>query len=129
MSKLGDFAAFNAAIVLLKERGQGNVIDDVYKKCKEQENLPKEQIINHVREIYSSFAQEEISKKITQLLTPKGINAEVQIIYQTIEDLHRACPNNTGDWYFTGKYPTPGGNKVVNTAFINFYEGRKGRAY
>ncbi|MDR0790261.1 MAG: class II glutamine amidotransferase [Bacteroidales bacterium] len=129
MSKLGDFAAFNAAIALLKECGQSKVIDDVYDKCKAQEHLPKEQIINYVREIYAPFAQEEISDKITQLLTPKGINASVQIIYQTIENLHRACPNNTGDWYFTGKYPTPGGNKVVNTAFINFYEGRKGRAY
>ena len=129
MSRLGDFVAFNAAINLLKESGQSKTIDDVYKKCKEQEKLPKEQIKNYVREIYSPFTTEEISNKVTQLLTPKGINAEIQIIYQTIENLHRACPKNTGDWYFTGKYPTPGGNKVVNTAFINFYEGRNERAY
>ncbi|MDR1725110.1 MAG: class II glutamine amidotransferase [Bacteroidales bacterium] len=129
MSKLGDFVAFNAAIEMLKENGKGSIIDDVYAKCKSQQHLPKEQIVNYVREIYAPFTQEAISQKITQILTPKNINAEIQIVYQTIEDLHRACPNNTGDWYFTGKYPTPGGNKVVNTAFINFYEGKNGRAY
>ncbi|MDR1847392.1 MAG: class II glutamine amidotransferase [Bacteroidales bacterium] len=129
MSNLGDLIAFTAAITLLKERGEGKLIDEVYRKCKAQEKLPKEEIVNYVRDIYAPFLQEEISAKITQLLTPKDINAEVHIIYQTIEDLHRACPDNTGDWYFTGKYPTPGGNKVVNTAFINFYEGKKGRAY
>ncbi|MDR1006470.1 MAG: class II glutamine amidotransferase [Bacteroidales bacterium] len=129
MSKLGDFVAFNAAITLLKDNGMSKIIDDVYAKCKAQAALPKEEMVNYVREIYAPFSQEEISAKITELLMPKGINAEIQIVYQTIENLHRACPDNTGDWYFTGKYPTPGGNKVVNTAFINYYEGKKDRAY
>lgn len=129
MAKLGDFVAFDAAIHLLKERGQTNVIEEVYRKCKEQEGLPKEQIKNYVKEIYKSFTAEEISAKIAELLTPPSIQAKVEIIYQTIENLHLACPENLGDWYFTGNYPTPGGNKVVNKAYINFIEGSNQRAY
>ena len=129
MAKLGDFCAFQAAIELLKDRGMQSVIDDVYKKCKEQQNLPKEEIVNYVREIYKPFTVEEVSDKIAEMLTPKNLDAEVEVVYQTIENLHVACPNDNGDWYFTGKYPTAGGNKVVNTSFINFVEGRNTRAY
>lgn len=129
MAKMGDFIAFEAAIALLHERNMIYVIDSVYKKCKEQENLPKEQIKNYVQEIYAPFSDVEISNKISELLTPPSINSEVQIIYQTVENLHKACPNNTGDWYFTGNYPTKGGNKVVNKAFINWKEGKNERAY
>jgi len=129
MAKLGDFCAFQAAIALLKERGMQSLIDDVYKKCKDQQYLPKEEIVNYVREIYKPFTVEEVSAKIAEMLTPEVMDAEVEIVYQTIENLHQACPNDFGDWYFTGKYPTPGGNKVVNTSFINFVEGRNARAY
>lgn len=129
MAKMGDFIAFTAAIELLKERGQSAVIDEVYRKCKEQEKLPKEEIKNFVKEIYAPFKAEEISAKIAELLTPPSIKAKVEIVYQTIENLHEACPNHLGDWYFTGNYPTPGGNKVVNKAFINFVEGKNERAY
>lgn len=129
MAKLGDFCAFAAAIQLLKETGRQSVIDDVYRLCKDQQNLPKEDIVNYVKDIYAPFTAEEISAKIAQMLTPEEMHAEVEIVYQTIENLHEACPNDTGDWYFTGNYPTPGGNKVVNTAFINYIEGRNQRAY
>ncbi|MCR5697879.1 MAG: amidophosphoribosyltransferase [Marinilabiliaceae bacterium] len=129
MAKLGDFCAFTAAIELLKERGMTDVIDNVYKQCKEQQFLPKEDIVNCVKDIYRPFTAEEISAKIAQMLTPDAMNAEVEIVFQTIENLHIACPNDTGDWYFTGNYPTPGGNKVVNTSFINYIEGRNQRAY
>lgn len=129
MSKMGDFIAFQAAISLLKNSGREDVIKAVYDKCKQQENLPKEQITNYVKEIYAPFSSDEISKEISRLLTPKDTKAEVEILYQTIEGLHEACPNHTGDWYFTGNYPTPGGNKAVNKAFINYYEGKNVRAY
>lgn len=129
MAKMGDFIAFEAAIALLKESGRTNIIDEVYRKSKEQEQLPKEQIVNYVKEIYAPFTDADISKKIAQMLTPANIRAEVDIVYQSVEDLHRACPGHTGDWYFTGNYPTPGGNKVVNKAFINFIEGKNERAY
>ena len=129
MAKMGDFIAFEAAIALIKETGQLEVIENVYRKCKEQENLPKEQIKNYVKEIYTPFGYEEVSRKISELLTPVDINTEVEIVYQTVENLHAACPNNKGDWYFTGNYPTPGGNKVVNKAFMNWYEGKNERAY
>jgi amidophosphoribosyltransferase len=129
MAKLGNFVAFQAAIELLKEQGKQNVINEVYKNSKEQENLPKEQIVNYVKEIYRPFSPEEISGKISQLLKAENIKANVDIVYQKIENLHAACPNDTGDWYFTGDYPTPGGNKVVNTAFINYIEGKNRRAY
>lgn len=129
MAKMGDFIAFEAAIELLREKGMAHIIDDVYRKCKEQIKLPKEQIRNYVKEIYAPFTTEEVSAKIAQMLTPNNINAEVEIVYQTVENLHDACPNNLGDWYFTGDYPTPGGNKVVNKAFINWMEGKNERAY
>jgi amidophosphoribosyltransferase len=129
MAKLGDFIAFVAAITLLKEHGKEAIITDVYKRCKAQVNLPKEEIRNYVKEIYAPFTAQQISDKISELLRPEGINAEVQIIYQTIEGLHKAIPNHKGDWYFTGDYPTPGGNKVVNKSFINYVEGNNERAY
>ena len=129
MAILGDFIAFQAAISLLKDTGQEDVIDNVYKKCKDQINFPKEEMVNHVKDIYNPFSAEQISKKISQILTPKDTRAEVEIIYQGIEDLHIACPNHTGDWYFSGNYPTPGGNKVVTKAFINYVEGSNKRAY
>ena len=129
MAKLGDFVAFRAAIELLKETGKENIIDEVYKKSKAQENLPKEQIVNYVKEIFKPFTPEQISGKISELLTSKDVNADVEIVFQTIENLHLACPNDNGDWYFTGKYPTPGGNKVVNKSFINYIEGKNERAY
>ena len=129
MAVLDKFIAFNATIELLKDTNQQRVIDEVYRKCKEQENLPKEEIANYVKEIYRPFKPQEISDKIAEMLKPDDCKAEVEIIYQTIENLHVACPNDTGDWYFTGDYPTPGGNKVVNTSFINYIEGRGGRAY
>ena len=129
MAVLEKFIAFTAAIELLKDTDQQQVIDDVYRKCKEQQNLPKEEIVNYVKEIYKPFKAEEVSAKIAELLKPEDCKSEVEIIYQTIENLHVACPNDTGDWYFTGNYPTPGGNKVVNTSFINYIEGIEGRAY
>jgi amidophosphoribosyltransferase len=129
MAKMGDFIAFDAAITLLKESGRQHIIDSCYRKSKEQEKLPKEQIVNYVKDIYAPFTAEEISAQIAKMLTPENIKAEVHIVYQTVEDLHRACPGNTGDWYFTGNYPTPGGNKVVNKAFINYIEGKNERAY
>ncbi|MDX9854028.1 MAG: amidophosphoribosyltransferase [Tenuifilaceae bacterium] len=129
MAKLGDFVAFRAAIALLKETGQEGVIDSVYKKCKAQENLPKEEIVNYVKDIYRPFTPEQISNKVAELLTPKGMKAEVKIVFQSVENLHAACPTDNGDWYFTGNYPTPGGNKVVNRSFINFVEGKNQRAY
>jgi amidophosphoribosyltransferase len=129
MAKMGNFVAFQAAISLLKERGMDSKINEVYKKSKEQENLPKEHIVNYVKEIYKPFTAEEISAKISELLKADNIKSEVKIVYQSIENLHKASPEHTGDWYFTGNYPTPGGNKVVNTAFLNFIEGKNVRAY
>ncbi|WP_283390651.1 amidophosphoribosyltransferase [Millionella massiliensis] len=127
MSSMGEFIAFNAAIELLRERGMGTRIDEVYAECKAQEHLPKEQIVNHVKEIYEPFTDREISDQIARMITPADCPSQVEVVYQTIEDLHRACPNHSGDWYFSGNYPTPGGNKLVNRAFIDWYEGR-GRA-
>ncbi len=129
MTRLDRFCAFNAAIRLLKERGMEGLIKEVYDKCKAQENLPKEEMVNYVKEIYKPFVDEELSEKISVLLKPEDIDAEVEIVYQSVDNLHKACPNDTGDWYFTGDYPTPGGNKVVNTSFINFVEGKDARAY
>ena len=129
MAKLGDFIAFQAAIQLLKDTFKDSLLDELYEKAKAQESLPKEKITNVVKEIYDLFTAEEISKKISELLTPKGMKAEVEIIFQTIEGLHNACPDHLGDWYFTGDYPTPGGNKVVNKAFIYYMEGKNVRAY
>jgi amidophosphoribosyltransferase len=129
MAKMGDFIAFEAAIQLLKDRKMDQVIQDVYNQCLKQLDLPKEQVRNFVKGIYEPFTDDEISKKIAELLTPQNIQAEVEIIFQTVENLHKACPNNLGDWYFTGDYPTPGGNKVVNKAFVNWMEKRNERAY
>lgn len=129
MAKMGDFIAFEAAIALLKETNQMHIIDEVYAKCIKQIALPKEDVVNVVKEIYSPFTDEQISKKIAELLTPQSIKAEVDIIFQSVENLHRACPNHLGDWYFTGNYPTPGGNKVVNKAFMNWKENKNERAY
>ncbi len=129
MAKITDFIAFKAAIELLKDTHQEHIINEVYIKSKAQEKLPKEEIVNFVKEIYQPFSAERISGKISELLTPAACKAGVQIVYQTIDDLHEAIPNHTGDWYFTGNYPTPGGNKVVNRAFINYIEGRNVRAY
>jgi amidophosphoribosyltransferase len=129
MSKMGEFVAFEAAIQLLRERGMEHIIDEVYEKCKASLDIPKEEIVNHVKEIYEPFTQEEISAQITKIITPAGIKAEVQVIYQTLDNLHKACPEHTGDWYFSGNYPTPGGNKVVNKAFVNWKEGSNKRAY
>ncbi len=129
MAKMGDFIAFQAAVSLLKKRGKQDILDSVYRKCKEQEDLPKEQVKNYVKEVYASFTNEEVSDEISELLTPPGVKADVKIIYQTVQKLHKACPDNLGDWYFTGDYPTPGGNKVVNKAFMNYMEGKNVRAY
>lgn len=129
MAKMGDFIAFQAAVALLKDRKQEHILTEAYDKCKAQAHLPKEDMVNYVQEIYKPFTAEEISVKISELLTPKGTKAEVEIIYQSISDLHASCPDHLGDWYFTGDYPTPGGVKVVNKAFINYIEGKNERAY
>jgi len=129
MARMGDFVAFRAAVELLKERGQEDLIQEVYKKCKAQEQMPDAEVQNFVKEIYDPFTAQEISDKIAQILTPEGVKAKVSIIYQDIKDLHESCPGNPGDWYFSGNYPTPGGNRVVNRSFIYYVEGRKERAY
>jgi amidophosphoribosyltransferase len=129
MAKLKDFVAFQAAIELLTERGMWQLTQDLYVEAKAQMLLPADQNVNLVKRIYEPFTDEEISNKITELLRPSNIQAETKIIYQTVENLHKACPDHTGDWYFTGNYPTPGGNKVVNKAFINYMEGNNERAY
>ena len=129
MAKLADFVAFRAAIELLKDTHQEHIINEVYAKAKAQQHLPKEEIVNPVKEIYKPFTPEQISAKVAELVTSKDINASVSVIFQSIENLHTAIPKHTGDWYFTGDYPTPGGNKVVNQAFINYVEGRNKRAY
>ncbi len=129
MAKLNDFIAFKATIELLGDTNQKHIINEVYNKCKAQDNLPKEQMVNYVKEIYKPFTAEQISGKIAEMLTHKDLKAKVQVIYQTIEDLHEAIPEHLGDWYFTGNYPTPGGNRVVNRSFINYIEGRNERAY
>ncbi len=129
MAKLGDFIAFQAAVKLLEERGLTSVLDVVYKKCKDQEEAPKEHVKNYVKEVYEPFTPEEISSKIAELVTPSDISANVEVVFQSIEGLHQACPDHKGDWYFSGNYPTSGGNKVVNKAFINYIEGKNERAY
>ncbi len=129
MSRLKDFVAFQAMLGLLKDHNKERMLQEVYQKCKEQESLPKEQTVNFVKELYDQFTDDEISKKIAEILTPNDLNAEVKIIYQSIENLHIACPDHKGDWYFSGEYPTPGGFKVVNKAFTNFMEGNTARAY
>lgn len=129
MAKLSEFVAFQAAIELLKETGRTSVVNEVYNKCKAQEHGPAAKMKNHVKDIYRPFSCMEISGKIAQMLKTPAIKAEIEIIYQSIENLHQACPNDTGDWYFTGDYPTPGGNRVVTNAFINYIEGKNRRAY
>lgn len=124
MSRMAEFIAFKAAMALLEERGMRYVADSVYRKCKEQDSLPKEEIKNYVKEIYAPFTDEEVSAKIAELLRPEGLRAEVEIVYQPVAEMHKAIPGHPGDWYFTGDYPTPGGNRMVNRAFINYYEGR-----
>ncbi|MGN7812142.1 MULTISPECIES: amidophosphoribosyltransferase [Flavobacterium] len=129
MAKLEGLVAFRAALALLKERNLYHIVDEVYAKCKAQENFEDKDVVNYVTAIYDQFTDEEISDKIAEMLSSPEINAEVKIIFQTVADLHIACPKNLGDWYFTGDYPTPGGNRVVNRAFMNFYEGKDARAY
>ena len=123
MAKIGDFVAFRAALELLKENGKQHIIAEVYKKSKAQERLKDNEVVNFVKEIYAPFKDEQISDKIAELVSPDDLNAELKVIFQSVENLHKACPENLGDWYFTGDYPTSGGNRVVNQAFINFYEG------
>ncbi len=129
MAKIGDFIAFVAVIELLKESGNESLIEETYKRCKAQQNLPKEDIVNYVRNLYKPFSPEQISERIAKIIKNDSINADFQVIYQSIENLHNACTDNSGDWYFTGNYPTAGGNKVVNTSFINYYENKNERAY
>ncbi len=129
MSKLGDFIAFKAAIELIKDRGKDHCLQELLQKCKELQRSGLLHTENVVQQLYKMFTTEEISNKIAELITPKGLETPIQVIFQTIESLHRACPTNTGDWYFTGNYPTPGGNRVVNKAFINYMEGKNVRGY
>lgn len=129
MSRLGEFVAFDAAVSLLRKRGLHHIIDDVYSKCLLSQHLPKDEVENYVKAIYEPFANEEISDEIARIITPRDIRADVQVIYQTLDNLHKACPDNKGDWYFSGDFPTPGGNKVVNRAFMNWMEGKNVRAY
>lgn len=129
MSTLEGFIAFRATLALLKDTNQYHIVDEVYKKAKAQQGLKDTEIVNYVKEIYAPFTDEQISDKMAEMLTAQDIKAKIKIIFQKVEDLHKACPKNLGDWYFTGDYPTPGGNRVVNTAFINFYEGNDARAY
>ncbi len=129
MARLEDLVAFRAALELLKEKDSYQIIEDVYQKCKQQVDLDDKEVRNFVKEIYSPFTTEQISDKISELISEPGVKAKIKVIYQTVDNLHKACPKNLGDWYFTGNYPTFGGNRVVNRAFINFYEGNKNRAY
>ena len=129
MAKLEGLVAFQAAMELLKDTNRYSIVDEVYQKCKTQENYNDDKVINYVKEIYEPFTDQQISDKISAMLCSSEIKAEVKIIFQTVENLHIACPKNLGDWYFTGDYPTPGGNRVVNRAFMNFYEGKDARAY
>jgi amidophosphoribosyltransferase len=129
MAKLGDFTAFQAAIELLRDNKMEHVINEVFKKCDMQKDLPKEEYVNYVKDIYKPFTRQEVSKKIAEMLTDSDVQAEVKIVYQSIENLHMAVPNDLGDWYFTGDYPTPGGNKVVSTSFLNYIHGINTRAY
>ena len=129
MSKMGDFVAFKALVDILKEQGKEQYLNECYERCKEQLKLPKEQMTNAVKELYALVSEDCISKKIAQIVSPEDMDVKVDVIFQTLEGLHKSCPNHTGDWYFSGDYPTPGGNKVVNRAFVNFMEGRDERSY
>ena len=129
MSKMGDFIAFNAVVSLIKEAGKESFLKELFEKCKELQRNDQLHTENIVKQVYKQFTNEEISASIAKLITPPGINIPVEVIFQSIEDLHKSCPSNLGDWYFTGNYPTPGGNRVVNKAFMNFMEGKKVRGY
>jgi amidophosphoribosyltransferase len=129
MSRLKDFVAFQAMLALLRQHQLEHKLDEVYAKCKAQEHKPKEEVVNYLKELYDLFTDDQISEKVAEIIRPADLDAEVSVIYQSIENLHVACPNHAGDWYFSGNYPTPGGNKVVNKAFINFMEGNTARAY
>ena len=129
MAKMEDFIAFRAAISLLKSEGKENIIKETYKDCLEELKLPSLKMKNKVSKIYSSYTDEDISNEVSKILKEKEIKTKVQVIFQTVKSLHSACPKNLGDWYFTGDYPTPGGNKVVNQSFVNYFEGTKKRAY
>ena len=129
MARMGDFIAFQAAVSLLKERGMEDVLQKTYEACKHQLTLPLKENVNQVKAIYAPFTDEEISNRISDLLTPTGMQSEVKIIFQSVEGLHEACPDHLGDWYFTGDFPTPGGHRVVNKAFVYYMEGNDARAY
>ena len=129
MSKMSEFIAFRAAMELLKDEDKQCIIDEVYKKSVAQKNKKSDEMVNYVKDIYGQFTDQQVADKIAEMLTPEGTRAEVKIVFQTIEGLHEACPNHKGDWYFSGNYPTPGGNKVVNNAFINYIEGSENKTY
>ncbi|MCG8327425.1 MAG: amidophosphoribosyltransferase [Chitinophagales bacterium] len=129
MSRMQEFVAFRALVALLKENDKGHLLQEAYERCKAQEHLSKEEITNEVAALYDEFPYEEVSKKIAEIVTPPGIDIPIEVIYQTVDGLREACPNNNGDWYFSGEYPTPGGNRVVNRSFINYMEGNNKRAY
>jgi amidophosphoribosyltransferase len=129
MSKMGDFIAFNAVVALVKEKNKEDVLRNLHERCKELDRTDSLHTENVVKQLYKQFSIDEITKKIAQLITPPGLDIPVEVIFQSIEDLHKSCPNNLGDWYFTGNYPTPGGNKVVNKAFMNYMEGKNVRGY
>jgi len=129
MAKLETLVAFQAMLELLKENNKYHLVDEVYVKCKAQEHKKDSEVVNYVNELYNQFTAEQISDKIAEMLTESSVKAEVKIIFQSVDNLHKACPKNLGDWYFTGDYPTDGGNRVVNRAFMNFYEGKDARAY
>jgi amidophosphoribosyltransferase len=129
MSKMGEFVAFRALVALLKEHGREHLLHEAYQRCKAQEDLPKEEITNEVKALYDEFTYEEVSDKIAEIVTPPNIKPKIEVIYQTIEDLRASCPDNNGDWYFSGNYPTPGGNRVVNRSFMYYMEGKNQRAY
>ena len=129
MSKMQEFIAFQAMVSLLKDKGQENQLEQVYNRCKASMRLPLDQRENEVKVLYDQFTAQQISDKIAEMLRPKDLKVELTIIYQSIEDLHRACPDHLGDWYFTGNYPTPGGNSIANRAFMNYMEKKNVRAY
>jgi len=129
MSKFKEFVAFQAMVALLKDKGKKKLLTDTYKRCLKSEKLPLEEVKNEVAPLYALFTAPQISKKIAEIIRPKGIKPKVEVIYQSIEGLHKACPDHKGDWYFSGKYPTKGGNRVINRAFINYIEGNDKRAY
>jgi amidophosphoribosyltransferase len=129
MARLEGLVAFKAALALHEDRGTYDIVEKIYKKCKLQTEMEDVNVVNHVKDLYDPFTDQEVSDKIGELLSEEGINADVKIIYQTVDNLHKSCPKNLGDWYFTGNYPTAGGNRVVNRAYINFFEGNNERAY